>query len=231
MAPSASPRPRGGRGRSKRLDRAKIVAAALELAREGGTAALSMRRVAGRLDVDVAALYWHFRNKEELLAEVAEAAAARVDLAPPSTGSWDDRVFALCRALLEQLRAHPELGLQAGASPWTTPFNARANGLLVELLAEGGLQGEQLLLAAQALLHQVTALAQSERLGLGSGPDGVRGFVRSVAEHLPDRLQGEWRTLARAPVEQSFDALFELSVRALLVGFSAAAGSRGGEST
>lgn len=229
MPAKASAPPRGGRGRSKSLDRAKIVAAALDLAREGGTSALSMRRVAGQLGVDVAALYWHFRNKQELLAEVAEAAAARVDLEPPATGSWDDRAFALCRAILEQLRAHPELGLQAGASPWTTPFNARANGLLVAVLAESGLEGRGLLLAAQALLHQVTALAQSERLGLNSGPDGVRGFVRSVNEHLPPELLGDWRDLARQPVGESFDALFDLSVRALLAGFSSGAGSRGGE--
>ncbi len=207
-----------GRGHGKQLDRAKVVEAALALARERGEAGLSMRGVAARLGVDVAALYWHVRNKDELLALVAVAAAEAVDLPAPGEGPWQERVFALCQTLRARLKAHPELGLQSGASPWTTPFNARAHGRIVTLLAESVLQQTEGLLAAQSLLHTVTALAQSEVQSRQSSPDGVRRYVREVTRELPPGAVGAWRELARLPVEESFDATFGFAIRALLEG-------------
>ena len=209
-----------GRGHSKQLDRGKIVAAALALAREGGDKALSMRKLAARLGVDVSALYWHFRNKEELMASVASSAAEQIELEVPSEGDWTARAMALCRSLRAQLRAHPELGLQAGDSPWTTPFNARANGELLRVLQGSGLEGAELLLAGQGLLHQVTALSHSEVLGAASSAEGVRRFASAVTAHLPDGLDDAWRDLRRLPVEQSFDRLFEDSVGAMIAGLA-----------
>ena len=213
-----------GRGHARQLDRGRIVAAALELAREGGEAALSMRRVAGALDVDPAALYWHLRNKDELLAEVARAAAEAVPLAAPSGGSWQERAFSLCEGIRQQLCSRPELGL-GGGSPWTTPFNARANGLLVDILAQSGLDGPPLLFAAQALLHEVTAIAQSQVLQTSSSPEEVRVFVRSVAEHLPEGSSAAWRGLSRVSSDESFDACFAFAIRALLDGIAQQAAS------
>ena len=47
-----------------------LTSAALELVREGGAAAVSMREVAQRAGVSRAAPYHHFRDKEQLLASV-----------------------------------------------------------------------------------------------------------------------------------------------------------------
>lgn len=213
-----------GRGHSRQLDRKQIVKVALELAREGGEPALSMRKLAAALAVDPAALYWHFRNKDELLAEVARVAAEAVPLDVPAVGSWQERALALCSAIRDQLRNHPELSMQGGGSPWTTPFNARANGLLVELLAQSGLTGPPLLFAAQGLLHQVTAIAESERLSSASPREGVRRFVRSVSKHLPAASTATWQSLARVPAADSFDAYFVFVLGALLDGIALAAG-------
>lgn len=49
------------------LNRERIVDAALELLGEVGLEKLSTRRLAARLDIRNASLYWHFRNKDELL--------------------------------------------------------------------------------------------------------------------------------------------------------------------
>jgi AcrR family transcriptional regulator len=216
------PKPRvpRGRGHARQLSRDRIVAAALPIARERGERALSMRALAAALDVDPAALYWHFRNKEDLLAELARAAAAAVPLGMPPPGPWRERALTLCRSIRDRLLDHPELGLQEGGSPWATPFNARANGLLVEVLSASGLTGPPLLLAAQGLLHTVTALAQSQVLTAASTPDEIRRFVHSVGHELPDPGDDAWRELAREPVSSSFDALFDLTLGALLDGIA-----------
>jgi AcrR family transcriptional regulator len=53
------------------LDREAIVKAALRLLDREGFEGLTLRRLAKELRVQAAALYWHFKNKQELLDEMA----------------------------------------------------------------------------------------------------------------------------------------------------------------
>jgi len=53
------------------LDRKKVVRAALRLLDKTGLDGLTLRKLAGELDVQAPALYWHFKNKQELLDEMA----------------------------------------------------------------------------------------------------------------------------------------------------------------
>lgn len=54
-----------------RLDRARIVEAALRLLNEVGLEGLTLRRVAKELNVQAPALYWHVKHKQQLLDEMA----------------------------------------------------------------------------------------------------------------------------------------------------------------
>jgi TetR/AcrR family tetracycline transcriptional repressor len=54
-----------------RLERQIVVRAALELLNEAGLEGLTTRRLAEALGVQGPALYWHFRNKQELIDEMA----------------------------------------------------------------------------------------------------------------------------------------------------------------
>ncbi|MFB9688107.1 TetR/AcrR family transcriptional regulator C-terminal domain-containing protein [Amycolatopsis plumensis] len=55
------------------LDRRRITQAALELLDEAGLAELSTRRLAARLGVSSPTLYWHVKDKAQLLDLLAEA--------------------------------------------------------------------------------------------------------------------------------------------------------------
>jgi TetR/AcrR family tetracycline transcriptional repressor len=68
------------------LSRARLVAAALELVQHEGLEALSMRSLADRLAVKAASLYWHVRDRRELLELLAEAILDRVPAA--GQGGW-----------------------------------------------------------------------------------------------------------------------------------------------
>jgi TetR/AcrR family tetracycline transcriptional repressor len=59
-----------------KLERAIVIAEALALLDEVGLDSVSTRRLARRLGVEQPSLYWHFRNKGELLTAMAEAAMA-----------------------------------------------------------------------------------------------------------------------------------------------------------
>ncbi len=78
------------------------MAAALELLNDKGMDALTVRALASRLDVGAPALYWHVRNKQELLDEMSTVVMRRVTDAlsgiPPGAG-WRDDVAAYARVL------------------------------------------------------------------------------------------------------------------------------------
>jgi len=58
------------------LDRDTVVRTALRLIDEAGLESLTLRKLAAELGVQAPALYWHFRNKRELLDAVAERLGA-----------------------------------------------------------------------------------------------------------------------------------------------------------
>ncbi|WP_405466517.1 TetR/AcrR family transcriptional regulator C-terminal domain-containing protein [Streptomyces jietaisiensis] len=78
---------------AKGITREQIVTAALDLLDNEGMDALTVRALASRLDVRASALYWHVRNKQELLDEMATEVMRRVAGAlaavPPGDGRRD----------------------------------------------------------------------------------------------------------------------------------------------
>jgi AcrR family transcriptional regulator len=224
--PDPARKPRG-RGRHRDLDRHKIAAAALDLVRSDGSRRLTMRRIAAALDVDPAALYWHFADKEELLAEVAAHAARQAELPVPADGPWPERARALCQELRRVLREHPELALDGAArSPWLRPFNAQAFGALVRVLQPADLPPARLFHSAQALLHLVTAIASGEAALEGSSSrDDVRQFVQAIDAALPEDLSDEWRALGRGAASEIFDGYFDDALASLLAGIASRTGT------
>ncbi|SEP23712.1 TetR/AcrR family transcriptional regulator [Trujillonella endophytica] len=95
-APQPPPRKRRARGS---ISAAEILQGAYQLADEESLEALSMPRLAQRLDVGVTSIYWYFRSKDELLDTLAERAMAEFDrqLDIPDDLAWDDYLRAYFR--------------------------------------------------------------------------------------------------------------------------------------
>jgi AcrR family transcriptional regulator len=94
---------------AKGISRERIVAAALELLDEKGMDALTVRALAARLDVQAPALYWHVRNKQELLDEMATVVMRRVTSAMseiPAGGGWQADLAAYARVLRAEYLLH-----------------------------------------------------------------------------------------------------------------------------
>lgn len=75
------------------LERATMIRVALALLNEVGLDGLTVRRLAERLGVQNPALYWHFKNKQEVLNEMARTmlADAFAGIKPPATTEgWAD---------------------------------------------------------------------------------------------------------------------------------------------
>src|SRR5438309_11397130 len=80
------------------LTRERLVEAALGLINEEGLEGLSMRALADRLEVKAASLYWHVRDRRELLELLAESILDGVGRARRGAG-WRQGVMATGDAL------------------------------------------------------------------------------------------------------------------------------------
>src|ERR1700744_5893869 len=54
-----------------KINRAQVARVGLKLLNEIGLEQLTLRRLAQELDVKAATIYWHFKDKQELLDEMA----------------------------------------------------------------------------------------------------------------------------------------------------------------
>lgn len=87
------------------LSREAIVERALAIADTEGLAAVTVRRIAVDFGVTPMALYWHVRNKDELLAAMGDQFFE--GLSVPPVEDWLDELRAIMAVLVESLRRHP----------------------------------------------------------------------------------------------------------------------------
>lgn len=105
------PRRAGDRATNRanpKLTRGGIVAAAVALADRDGLTGLTMRRLAEHLGVDAMSIYYHVRDKDNLLAAMADAVAAEIGAGyEPGTGPWTTQLRALVRDARQVMLRHP----------------------------------------------------------------------------------------------------------------------------
>jgi len=90
-----------------RLSKAAVVGRAISLADAEGVDALTIRRLAQVLGVTPMALYWHFRNKDELLNGLSDQFWSEIDTDVDQDATWPDQLRALLDSLVQVLRTHP----------------------------------------------------------------------------------------------------------------------------
>jgi TetR/AcrR family tetracycline transcriptional repressor len=122
-----------------RLDRDQVVRAAVQLLDEEGLDGLTTRRLAAKLGVQSPALYWHVRNKDELLDLVAEELCApAADFQPDPGLSWQERIQAGLWEFRRLLLAHRDTARVLSQRPPTGPNRLRLADRTVRELLDAG---------------------------------------------------------------------------------------------
>ncbi|MEV4686863.1 TetR/AcrR family transcriptional regulator C-terminal domain-containing protein [Microbacterium sp. LWH3-1.2] len=159
--------------------RDEVAHAAMRILDEYGLPDLTMRRLAAALEVQPSALYWHFPNKQSLLAELSDRIVTEVD--PGSADlHWASRVRAEASALRRALLAHRD-GAELVASTFALGLGSRAaHERLAAAIAAGGFDDESVRRATSALLHFVLGQVlheqqrqQYRQLGVHGDPPGA----------------------------------------------------------
>jgi TetR/AcrR family tetracycline transcriptional repressor len=213
------------------LDREQIAKAALDLMDEVGLDALSLRRLAKELGIQAPALYWHFKNKQELLDEMAaltrRTGAPGAGLRPGE--AWEDWLAERARAIHAALLRHRD-GAKLSAS--TRPHGSQWAEIeqQMEVLCGAGFAPGDALRGMLALSNYVNGFSleeQADRLRDGAG--GTSPAAEQVGAWLAN--------LARYPLlaegfrqagDPQNDAAFEHGLRLLIEGMRSDLARRGG---
>jgi len=89
------------------LTRDAIVERALAIADAETLDAVTIRRLGQEFGVTPMALYWHVKNKDELLDAMGDALFADLAYETGPDATWDEQLAAVVRALIAALRKHP----------------------------------------------------------------------------------------------------------------------------
>src|SRR6201996_5475463 len=135
------------------VNREQIVAVALDLLDEGGRAGLTLRQLAGRLGIRAPTLYWHVRDKRELLDLLAAAILdeALASWREPQPGQpWWEWLAARARVMRGALLTHRDSAMVVSGN---RPTESSLPGIERQLraLADGGVAPQDGLLALLTL--------------------------------------------------------------------------------
>ncbi|WML34309.1 TetR/AcrR family transcriptional regulator C-terminal domain-containing protein [Clostridium sp. OS1-26] len=103
-----------------KIKREEVIEMALELLKEGGLEAITTRRLAQRLGVESASLYWHVKDKATLLGEMAFTIMTRYHTieTPQDTKQWEKWFIDNACSFRNALLAYPDGAmLHAGSIP------------------------------------------------------------------------------------------------------------------
>ena len=150
---------------STRRGKADVIDAAMAVLDEHGIAGLSMRRIADALDLQVSALYWHFPNKQALLAAVSAQIAA--------AGAASDRLDVIASALRDNLLAHRDGAEIVSSSLALGLLELPARVDLVRAAREVGLDAAAADIAADTVVHYVIGYTFHEQQRLHAAVVGA----------------------------------------------------------
>jgi TetR/AcrR family transcriptional regulator, tetracycline repressor protein len=121
------------------LTQEQVVKRAVELMAEAGLEALTLRRLAGELGVSAPTLYWHVRDKRQLLDLMAEALVARDDRRPaPAPGQpWWDWLAERARVQYRALVSHRDAALVVAGNRPTEARLPEVEQVLASLVTVG----------------------------------------------------------------------------------------------
>lgn len=91
------------------LTKEMILTKAIEIADQGGINALSMRKLATELDIQAMSLYYHFKTKDDLIANMADKLVVHIDFSSndeESSPDWRSIMFTRAVSAMALFRKH-----------------------------------------------------------------------------------------------------------------------------
>ena len=211
------------------LSREDVLAGALGLLDEVGLDGLTMRRLAEALDVQAGAIYYHFKDKQELLDAMSDALMAGV-MEPPLAGEWDEVLAEMSRRLVARMTSHRDAARLATMSLTPGPHGLIAAEAMMRALKRAGLSKDATLWGASVLGYYILGYAMDTQATEAAKARGMTAVVRALTEQLDPEQHREILALTKgagalehmmSPSEQR--TRFEFGLALILDGLKALA--------
>lgn len=186
MTPIATPEPRA------RHSRNDVVDTAMRMLAHGGLPAFSMRALARELEVQPSALYWHFADKQTLLAAISEEILDTMGERPES-----ETLEGAAIGLRDALLAHVD-GAEIVLS--SISLGLAGEGLVDRFISaceDAGCERSRARAVATASIHYVLGhvsheqqRAQALRSGVDVAPHGLVADANTFAEGIAALTRG-----------------------------------------
>ncbi|WP_331770793.1 TetR/AcrR family transcriptional regulator (plasmid) [Embleya sp. NBC_00888] len=204
-----------------------LVRAALVVLERDGLDALSMRSVAAELGVRAPSLYWHVRDKEELLDLLADGLLGLgVSALPPLRGDWRIELRELAWAFRAFLnRRRDSVRVLIGRFP-TGPGMAAVMEHQLAMLDRAGFDRQDAAYITYGLSTLVTGFVYSEQRPVSAAaaagvPIGEAvGAIGDTIEALPADTYPHLVATARELTGPGIDARFEFVLERFLDGLA-----------
>ena len=217
--PWSSTRPRR-RTRAARppLDRRQIATAGLRIVDEEGADALSLRRLAEELGVAPMSIYWHVKDKAELLEVIGHQVFAEIEI-PIARGDWRDQLRDVHRAMLAGVLRHPNTtDILIGRARYG-PGGLALFERILSILLEAGFSPESAFDAYTSLY--LFTLGFTATAGRSPAFREIQGQGVLYMGTLPEDLFPSIRTAVPVIGRRSLDEQFELALDVVIEGIGA----------
>jgi TetR/AcrR family transcriptional regulator, tetracycline repressor protein len=214
------------------LDRKQVVQAALALLDEVGLDALTMRTLAERLGVKAASLYRHVRDKQDLLALLADEISGEIAIAADGR-PWREQLVDAAWRYRRGLLVHRDAARLLASTPPAGPKRLRSIESLLDLLLASGLSDADAARAGYHLNNFVTEFVADEvRLtiaaeAMGTSWASVLAEARAHFRALPVDEFPNLTRLADYLADDDADSLFQFGVDLWLRGLESLREGRG----
>lgn len=196
--PSTEPAPRGP------LTREEIVAAGIALLDREGPDALSMRRLGQELGSGATSLYWHVKNKDQLLDLIVDAVIGEVVHEIEPASGWRQELEALAMAVRRVLLRHRNVAPLLGERPTIGPAALDAAEHTMAILRRAGFDDRTTSLASGSLINYAAgfALFESKSPGGADSPE-AKARADAVMAYFRALPPSDTRRCSRSPPSRS----------------------------
>jgi AcrR family transcriptional regulator len=214
------------------LSRETVVDGALALTDAEGLEGLTIRRLATHLGVTPMALYWHFKNKDELLDAVADRLWSLMDTDVGQGRPWSARLRTLMDSMVEVLRTHSSASsLLMTTQPDVSVSCFGIMEVALEILDDAGFSPSEAADICRHGLRTVTTLAIGDPgLKPQQTEDEAAEFIRHKRITLETLSPSRYPCLVRAagPLTEieDPDAFFAFGIELFVAGVEALAARR-----
>ncbi len=186
------------------LTRERLVAEALELINEEGLDGLSMRALADKLEVKAASLYWHVRDRRELLELLADGILEGVSRTR-HRATWRETVLATADALGRAVAAQKDASRVLLEVPDALARSDTYADLQAQLQAAGLQPAEAGEVALMVMTRVLTTPAASDKpVASGAGGEAAQIAIDSGSRGVILRAgPRDMQSLIRVPPDQS----------------------------